>query len=74
VEQSGPVRVATASRCPACGGQGLRAVPRPPNLLCDRCGACWQPVDGGLRRIDPLQCPGCSFRRVCVAALAERSP
>ena len=62
--------------CPDCGNRRLRPVGpvAPTNLLCPRCGACWQRDNDGVRRIDPVTCEGCAFRRLCLGALAERSP
>ena len=62
--------------CPECGNHDLRPVGPsvPTNLLCHRCGACWRRAVAGLRRVDPVTCPGCASRRLCLAALAERSP
>lgn len=63
-------------RCPACGNPELRRVGpgAVANVLCHRCGACWERRPPGLRRVDPVTCAGCASRRICLAALAERSP
>jgi transposase-like protein len=64
--------------CEQCGASGLEQIRVPwsdaANFLCHRCGTCWYVQDGEVRRRDPLTCPGCSRRRVCLAALGERSP
>lgn len=68
-------RTTPISSCPGCGSRQVEAVATGAwtNVLCHRCGSCWRP---GLRatRVDPMTCAGCSARRVCLAALAERSP
>lgn len=68
-------RPSLPSACPGCGSTRLEPVTTGgwTNMLCHRCGSCWRL---GLRttRVDPLTCPGCSARRICMAALAERSP
>ena len=63
-------------RCPGCGNRRLTPVVSnsSANLLCHACGACWHPERARLISVDPLSCPGCAFRRVCLAALGERSP
>ena len=62
--------------CPTCGSGPLDAVfeGRQVNAPCRRCGCCWHVEGRVIRRVDPSTCPGCEFRSLCVAALAERSP
>ena len=65
-----PAPAGTATRCPGCGSSHttwVRAGAQD-NFLCKTCGACWHPAAGHTDRIDPQQCPGCSLRRVCLAA------
>lgn len=61
---------AVAIRCPGCGSSHTARVSTPAqdNLLCKTCGTCWHPVTGGVERVSPRQCLGCSLRRVCEAA------
>ncbi|HET7721964.1 MAG TPA: hypothetical protein VFK43_18480 [Acidimicrobiales bacterium] len=62
--------------CPECGNRRLQPVGpvAPTNLLCHRCGACWTRDGDEVSRVDPVTCAGCGSRRLCLAALAERSP
>lgn len=63
--------------CPRCGGRELKTVSPgagAKNVLCRTCGACWHRKIQGIDRVDPERCPGCGFRKVCFAALAESSP
>lgn len=61
--------VAKTGRCPECG-HALRMVfdGEATNLLCLACGICWHDELGWIDRVDPKTCPGCSSRRVCMAA------
>lgn len=62
--------LSTAVRCPGCGSANTAWVDTTAqqNFLCRTCGACWHPAAGHLDRVDPLQCPGCGLRRICLAA------
>lgn len=73
-EKASPL--ASLAFCPDCGNRRLLPVGpvAPTNLLCHRCGACWQRDGDAVRRVDPVTCAGCASRRLCLAALAERSP
>jgi hypothetical protein len=62
--------------CPNCGDGHLQRVRNREvdNLLCPTCGTCWHRRGRRIERVDIFTCPGCRSRRVCIAALAERSP
>lgn len=61
---------ATATRCPGCGSRYTVWVDTgaQQNFLCRTCGSCWHPAVGRTDRVDPLECPGCGLRRICLAA------
>jgi hypothetical protein len=50
--------------CPVCGRSPLGRVAdcEIVHWLCASCGHCWQESHGGLRRVDPLTCPGCATK------------
>jgi hypothetical protein len=64
--------------CPACGGAVLRRVRAgdASRWLCVACGRCVRAERGGLRRVDPLECPGCATRArpECIALLQAEFP
>jgi DNA-directed RNA polymerase subunit RPC12/RpoP len=70
-----PVPGASAAvRCPTCGSALAEVgVPGDQRSLCPRCGRCWQRVGSGLRRTDPVTCPGCGAksRLTCIEMLAD---
>lgn len=76
MDENAELFATSSHRCPGCGNRGLHPIrsSASDNLLCHRCGTCWHPGAQGLCRVDPLTCPGCKHRRICLAALAERSP
>ncbi len=73
---SAPVVDGLGGPCPNCGSRRLQAVSTTTsnNFLCDSCGTCSHRGPNAITRVDPLSCPGCASRRVCLAGLAERSP
>jgi DNA-directed RNA polymerase subunit RPC12/RpoP len=58
--------------CPACGSARLALVSDgdEANFLCEGCGRCWHVNLGRVSRVDPIGCPGCPHRAVCMARVA----
>jgi ribosomal protein S27E len=56
--------------CPICGNGHLRAVfdGELTNFLCIQCKACWHGDLAWVHRVEPVNCPGCPSRPVCLAA------
>ena len=56
--------------CPQCGSDELSPVTvgAVRNFVCNKCAACWHVDQETLRRVQPQECPGCSFRPMCTAA------
>jgi hypothetical protein len=57
--------------CPDCGRTEFRVVSdgEAVNFLCLSCQRCWHPEAGYLSRVDPLTCPGCSARSLCLCPI-----
>jgi nitroimidazol reductase NimA-like FMN-containing flavoprotein (pyridoxamine 5'-phosphate oxidase superfamily) len=74
LRSSRPAPAGTRTGCPRCGRDELLPVTvgRSTNFVCAACAACWRLQDGGLRRVRPRDCAGCSFKPMCTAAF-ERS-
>jgi hypothetical protein len=57
--------------CPDCGSTQMRVVSdgEATNMLCLGCQRCWHPEAGFLSHVDPITCPGCPSRALCLAPL-----
>lgn len=64
------VELRTFAGCPLCGSEELLPVTDGTvrNFLCNVCAACWRVETGGLCRVEPDGCPGCSFKPECTRA------
>lgn len=62
--------IGVAIQCPGCGSAHTTPAHTPlqDNVLCKTCGTCWHLASGSTERIDPHECPGCSWQRICIAA------
>jgi hypothetical protein len=74
LRSSPPAPMVIRAACPQCGSEELLPVTvgRSANFVCAACAACWRVGEGGLRRVEPLECAGCSFKPMCTAAISVR--
>jgi hypothetical protein len=73
-----PMVTARPRACPRCGSSPLGQVAdcEAVHWLCRSCGHCWHEVDGRLRAVDALSCPGCSTKpsEECIAQISREFP
>lgn len=57
--------------CPDCRSGQFQVVSdgETTNMLCLSCHRCWHPEAGYLSRVDPLTCPGCPSRAICLCPI-----
>lgn len=63
-----------AEECPRCSSTAMCWIANEScgyNFLCEACGRCWTMGPEGATRVNPMLCPPCDQRAVCIGRLRQ---